>query len=184
MSANKLLIVFLICAVLLNGCGKKSDAAATEITANVSNPTSAAVNLDDWQMWFTAETVDASRGDQDVVVRVFINGNPGFLTMAINIYYDSDCMSLTKLVSGSDYDEYYFVGPKNLQSGCTASWFLPELPENVVNGNIVELHFSIKESAESGSYAITIAQPRDGGVVDRDKNEITFDKAVGYINIV
>lgn len=132
---------------------------------------------------FAVETVNASRGDKDVVVHISLKDNPGFLTMAMNITYDSGNMSLTKVLNGSDYTEYNFVGPKNKQNGCTASWFIPEIPESIIDGNILELHFDIKEQAEKGSYPISIFRPDNGGVVDQNKEEIIFNNATGYIKI-
>lgn len=173
-------ICFLVFAVLLTSCGRR---------AGNSNSNNSGVHdleapvINDRYPSFIVETISAGKGDHDAVVRVSLKNNPGFLTMAMDIVYDYNNMSLTKVVSGSDYSDYYFVGPKNMQSGCTASWFLPELPEQVVDGTILELHFAIKENAESGSYPISITRSLNGGVVDQFKNEIIFNNAVGYINI-
>ena len=180
MRIYRLLICLLIFAVLLTGCGRKTDNINDTVTTNseVEQP----INNDRYPS-FTVETISASKGDQDVIVCVSLKDNPGFLTMAMDITYDYENMSLTKVVSGSDYSDYYYVGPRNLQSGCTASWFLPESPEKVVDGNILELHFAIKDYAECGSYPITITRSQNGGVVDQFKNEIIFNNAVGYIHI-
>ena len=180
MKIYRLLICLLVFAVLLTGCGKKTDKTADTVTTNseMEQP----INNDRYPS-FAVETISAAKGNQDVVVYVSLKDNPGFLTMAMDITYDYENMSLTKVVSGSDYGDYYFVGPKKLQSGCTASWFLPELPEKVVDGNILELHFAINDNAESGSYPISITRSQNGGIVDQFKNEIIFNNAVGYINI-
>lgn len=180
MKIYRLLICLLVFAVLLTGCGKKTDNTTDTVTTNseVEQP----INNDRYPS-FAVETISAAKGNQDVVVYVSLKDNPGFLTMAMDITYDYENMSLTKVVSGSDYSDYYFVGPKKLQSGCTASWFLPELPEKVVDGNILELHFAINDNAESGSYPISITRSQNGGIVDQFKNEIIFNNAVGYINI-
>lgn len=180
MKIYRLLICLLVFAVLLTGCGKKTDNTTDTVTPNseVEQP----INNDRYPS-FAVETISVEKGNQDVVVYVSLKDNPGFLTMAMDITYDYENMSLTKVVSGSDYGDYYFVGPKKLQSGCTASWFLPELPEKVVDGNILELHFAINDNAESGSYPISITRSQNGGIVDQFKNEIIFNNAVGYINI-
>lgn len=180
MKIYRLLIYLLVFAVLLTGCGKKTDKTADTVTTNseMEQPI-----YNDRYPSFAVETISAAKGNQDVVVCVSLKDNPGFLTMAMDITYDYENMSLTKVVSGSDYGDYYFVGPKKLQSGCTASWFLPELPEKVVDGNILELHFAINDNAESGSHPISITRSQNGGIVDQFKNEIIFNNAVGYINI-
>ncbi len=183
MKMYRLLICFLVFAVLLTGCGKKADKTNNTVATNSEAPDLEAPVNNDRYPSFAVETISAARGNQDVVVCVSLKDNPGFLTMAMDITYDPNNMSLTKVVNGSDYSDYYFVGPKKLQSGCTASWFLPELPEKVVDGNILELHFAIKENAESGSYPIAITRSQNGGIVDQFKNEIIFNNAMGYINI-
>lgn len=183
MKTCRLLVCFLVFVALLTGCGKKPGDTNNTVTTNPEVYDSENTVNNDRYPSFAVETISAAKGDQDVVVRVSLKDNPGFLTMAMNIAYDYDNMTLIKVVRGSDYSDYYFVGPKKLQSGCTASWFLPELPEKVVDGNILELHFAINENAESGSYPIAITRSQNGGVVDQFKNEIIFNNAVGYINI-
>ena len=180
MKIYRLLILLLSFLVLLTGCGKKTDNTTDTVTTNLEEDQP--INNDRYPS-FAVETISAAKGNRDVIVYVSLKDNPGFLTMAMDITYDYENMSLTKVVSGMDYSDYYFVGPKNLQSGCTASWFLPELPEKVVDGNILELHFAINDNAESGSYPISITRSQNGGIVDQFKKEIIFNNAVGYINI-
>ena len=169
------LIAFLILLVVLTGCKKKI--ASMDVTSSDN-----AVTNNRYPS-FAVETVNASKGDKDVVICVYLKDNPGFLTMAMNIQYDPSVMTLTKVLSGSDFGEYNFIGPKNKQSGCTASWFIPEIPENITDGTILELYFDIMEQAKSGSYPISISRSENGGVVDQNKKEIVFNDATGYIKI-
>lgn len=170
-----LLLISLLLLLSLTGCyeNNATDTTITSITlvTNERYPS------------FVVETVKASKGDKNVVVHVSLQDNPGFLTMAMDIDYDSDNMILTEVLNTSDYSEYNFVGPKNKQSGCTASWFTPEMPDNIIDGNILELHFDIKEQAEAGSYPIVVSRPDNGGIVDQNKEEIIFNNAIGYIEI-
>lgn len=165
----------LILMFVFTGCGEKNkdteDDTSEHLVVNERYPS------------FVVETINASKGEEDVVVRVSLKDNPGFLTMAMNITYDSNSMLLTKVVSGQDYSEYNFVGPRNKKSGCLASWFVPEIPEKIIDGEILELHFNISEQVESGSYPITISRPDNGGIVDENKNAIIFNNAIGYIKI-
>lgn len=175
MKRHIILVFILIFVLALSGCRQNS--------GNNTGVTSDNSVTNERYPSFVVETVEASKGDKDVVVRISLKNNPGFLTMAMNITYDSDNMVLTKLINGSDYQEYNFVGPKNKKSGCTASWFMPEAPINVVDGNILELHFDIKEQVANGAYPISITRPDNGGVVDQNKEEIIFNNATGYIQI-
>lgn len=183
MKQYRLLVILLVIAALLMGCNKETDDANTTVSTEPAGYSSEESAINDGHPAFAVETVSAAKGDTDVVVCVSLKNNPGCLTIAMEIGYDSDSMSLTKVVSGSDYGDYYFVGPKNMQSGCTASWFLPKLPEKVVDGIILELHFAISEKAESGSYPVSITCPENGGIVDANKKEIIFNNAVGYLDI-
>lgn len=183
MKKYRLLVYLLTFAVLFTGCKKESGDTSVTVSTKSENHSSEEPVIDDKYPSFAVETVSAAKGDADVVVCVSLKNNPGFLTMAMVIGYDSNNMSLTKVASGPDYSDYYFVGPKNMQSGCTASWFLPAVPDTIVDGSILELHFAIHDEAESGSYPISIACPEKGGVVDSNKKEIIFNNALGYINI-
>lgn len=170
-----LFLLFLVLLLSLTGCydNNATDTTTTSVTliANERYPS------------FVVETVKASKGDKSVVVHVSLKDNPGFLTMAMDIDYDSDNMILTEVLNTSDYGEYNFVGPKNKQSGCTASWFIPEMPDNIIDGNILELRFDIKERAEAGLYPISVSRSDNGGIVDQNKEEIIFNNAIGYIEI-
>ena len=183
MKMYRLLICSLIFASLLMSCGKNPDNTNSTITINSEVPDSENTGGNERYPSFAVETIATAKGEEDAIVRVSLMDNPGFLTMAMDITYDSENMTLTDVNGGVDYSEYYFVGPKNTESGCTASWFLPELPEEIVDGVILELHFAIKENAESGSYPISITRSPNGGIVDQNKNEIIFNNAVGYINV-
>lgn len=184
MKQYRLLAILLVVAALLMGCNKETDDTNTTVTTKPEGCSVEDSVINDGHPTFAVEKVSAAKGDTDVVVCVSLKNNPGFLTMAMDIAYDSNNISLTKVVSGSDYGDYYFVGPKNMQSGCTASWFVPELPEKVVDGIILELHFAISKKAESGSYSIAITCPENGGIVNSNKQKIRFNNAVGYINII
>lgn len=170
-----LLLISLLSLLSLAGCyeNNSTDTTTTSVTliTNERYPS------------FVVQTVKASKGDKSVVVHVSLKDNPGFLTMAMDIDYDSDNMILTEVLNTSDYSEYNFVGPKNKQSGCTASWFTPEMPDKIIDGNILELRFDIKEKAKAGSYPIVVSRPDNGGIVDQNKEEIIFNNAIGYIKI-
>lgn len=183
MKKHVFLVWLLVLAALLMGCENQTDdTKATVATEPQASATESSVETKDHPS-FAVETVSAAKGDTDVVVNISLENNPGFLTMSMDIVYDSENMTLTDVVGGSDYSDYYFVGPKNMQSGCTASWFLPELPETILDGNILQLHFTMNPQTESGSYMISVNRSASGGIVDQNKNEIIFDDAIGYINI-
>ena len=169
----------MILVLVLTGCQTHNDNANAD--TNVSTPDELVTN--ERYPSFVVETVEAKKGAKDVIVNISLSNNPGFLTMAMNISYDDTNMSLVDVTNGKDYEYYNFVGPKNMQSGCVASWFATEMPETIVDGDILELHFEINENAQSGSYPISILRPENGGIVDEYKESIIFNNAIGYINI-
>ncbi len=175
MKKSSLFIVILVCALSFMGCERKDN---NQKETNTKLP----VDYVGFPA-FVVETVNASKGEKDVIVRVSLKNNPGFLTMAMNIEYDSETITLIEALNGSDYEEYHFVGPKNLKSGCKASWFIPKMSENTGDGIILELHFDIRKEAKEGAYPITISCGNNGDIVDRNKEAIVFNNAMGYIKI-
>ncbi len=165
-----LCVFVIILASLITGCGKSKSTVET------------VYNNDEFPS-FLVENVQVSRGDKDFVVFVELKDNPGFLTMAMNIEYDSNAMALIDIKNGADYQEYYFVGPKNKASGCCASWFIPELPDKIVDGKLLELHFRLMDNAERGDHPIKISRPHNGGIVDAYKEILVVNNAIGYVTI-
>ena len=125
----------------------------------------------------------ASAGATNVNIAVSIKNNPGFLTLASDIIYDSEALTLTKVVNGSQFGEYSFTPPKNKKSGCRAAWFSTDLPEEIVDGDIMILQFTVLPEAKKGKYAITISCPNDDSTVDGNKSAFIFSSSTGYITV-
>lgn len=175
MRTKNCFLLFLVIALILSFSGCKRKSGTKEYATSVFN--------NDQFPSFVVENISASSGEKDVVVFVKLKDNPGFLTMAMNIEYDSSALALTDVKNGSGYKEYNFIGPKNRSNGCTASWFISELPEKIVDGILLELHFSVLSNAKSGDYQIKILRPDNGGIVDGNKETLVINNAVGYITI-
>lgn len=94
----------------------------------------------------------------DVVkVKVHLAKNPGLLGMLVNIQYDESVMQLKSVKSGALMSEYMFTAPKNLKSGCNASWSTTNTPENLNDGEILLLTFKVYKNAEKNTYPVTIS---------------------------
>ena len=128
-------------------------------------------------------SITAAPGATKVTVMVSLENNPGFLTMALEMSFDSDVLTLTKVSNGADFTDYNFTGPKNKVSGCRAAWFSTDLPEEILDGDVMTLQFTVADNAASGSYPITISCPDDGSTLDGNKNVITLVNAIGYITV-
>jgi len=125
----------------------------------------------------------AAPGATKVTVTVSLENNPGFLTMALEMAFDSDVLILTKVSNGVDFTDYNFTGPKNKVSGCRAAWFSTDLPDEILDGDVMTLQFTVADNAASGRYPITISCPDDGSTLDGNKNVIALANAIGYITV-
>ena len=128
-------------------------------------------------------SITAAPGATKVTVIVSLENNPGFLTMALEMSFDSDVLTLTKVSNGADFTDYNFTGPKNKVSGCRAAWFSTDLPEEILDGDVMTLQFTVADNAASGRYPITISCPDDGSTLDGNKNVIALANAIGYITV-
>ena len=127
-------------------------------------------------------TVTASAGQTQIAVPVSIKNNPGFLGMTLNIKYDSSALTLTKVTNGADFSNYNFTAPKNMKSGCNAAWYTTDLPNTIVDGDVMVLYFTVSSSAAAGSYDISVSCT-DGDTFDADYNTISLTTAKGCITV-
>lgn len=126
---------------------------------------------------------NATAGATKVTLTVSLKNNPGFLTMALKTTFNSDALTLTKVTTGIDFMDYSFTAPKNKISGCTAAWFASDLPEEIIDGDIMTLQFTVNANAIPGRYPVTISCPDDGSTVDGNKEAFYMSDAIGYITI-
>jgi len=131
----------------------------------------------------TADTKTASAGTTDVEIAVALQNNPGFLTMSLKTEYNSEYLTLTKITTGSSYSDYNFTAPKNKASGCISAWFASDVPQKVLDGDILVLHFSVASNTPIGQYPITVSCPNDGSTLDGNKQVFSLENAVGYITV-
>lgn len=120
--------------------------------------------------------------DKEVVVKVSAINNPGLLALLLKINYDESALSLKKVENGSMMKEYTFTGPKNLKSGCNIAWNIIEVPENVVDGEVVLLHFEVNKGAQKGSHDISVTC--FDGAFNSDYETVDFDIINGSIIII
>lgn len=161
-----LLLLLAVCAVLLLGCGNESQSRKNKGAGTLE-----------------MESVSADAGAEDVIVSVSLKNNPGFLTMAVMIDYDSNALTLTGVSCGEAYLNYMFVAPQNKQSGCMASWLSTDMPEQIVDDVLLELHFSVRMDAASGDHYVTISCPDDGGIVGENREPIEIKGISGYVKV-
>lgn len=166
MKKNYLLLLLVVCAALLLGCGGKEQSSKNQGPGVLE-----------------IENVRVDAGEGDVVVPVSLKNDPGFLTMAMIIDYDANALTLTDVSCGEAYLDYMFVAPQNKHSGCMASWFSTDIPEEIMNDVLLELRFTVHADAASGPHYITVSSPDDGGIVDENMEPIEIKGTSGYVNV-
>lgn len=144
------------------------------VTATYAASTSPCIEL---------SSATAAPGAANVTLTVSMKNNPGFLTMALKMSFNSDVLTLTKVSNGVDFTDYSFTAPKNKISGCTAAWFASDLPDEIVDGDVMTLKFTVAANAPAGKYPVTISCPNDGSTVDGNKTAFTMADTIGYITV-
>ena len=145
----------------------KTDITVTAVYKEITAPT------------LIVDTVKTN--DKEVVVKVSAVNNPGLLALLLKINYDESALTLKKVENGSTMKEYTFTGPKKLKSGCNVAWNIIEVPENVVDGEVVLLHFGVNDGTPKGSYDIAVTC--FDGAFNSDYEPVDFDIVNGAIII-
>lgn len=120
--------------------------------------------------------------DKEAVVKVSAINNPGLLALLLKINYDENALILKKVENASLMTNYTFTEPKNLKSGCNVAWNIIDVPENVVDGEIILLHFEVVKGAPKGSHDISITC--FDGAFDSNYETVKFDIINGSIIII
>ena len=106
------------------------------------------------------DTVKSQAG-KTVDVTVSLRNNPGLISMILNLSYDDDVLTLTKVadsgILGSNYHN-----PNLTKNPYTLSWGNDTATEDITaNGTIVTFSFTVAEDAEVGTYPITITYDKE-----------------------
>ena len=90
-------------------------------------------------------------------------------------------MTLKKVENASAMAGYTFTGPRKLKNGCNVAWNIIEVPENVVDGEVVLLHFEINQAAPEGAYDVSVSC--FDGAFDSNYEAVKFDIINGSVII-
>ena len=123
------------------------------------------------------------KAGQTVEIAVTLENNPGFADLGIEISYDSGVMQLTN------------VTPNNAVGGnFTTSQQLTDLPymfewvegteNNTFTGTLVTLTFQIKDSAELGSYPVTVSYYKGKFGNNIDGVDVNYDQDDNRVPII
>ena len=119
----------------------------------------------------------------NVEINVSLENNPGIMGMMISFEYDEKAMKLVKVLNGNvltDENGYVFTSPRNMASGCRASWYTLEDECTMVSGTVVTLVFEVFDSTQKGSYPVTVSYNSDD-VIDMNEENLALEIINGQI---
>lgn len=132
-------------------------------------------------------TVSSGEGYYDDAVDVYVSlsDNPGFVTMRLQVDYDTEVFELIEVtdlgtVEGETHSSDYSLYPYVLY------WDNGAATENIVaNGNIAKLTFKVKDGATVGNHSISVSYDNDNyEIFDKDLGLVEFDTVAGNINVL
>lgn len=127
------------------------------------------------------ESVTANAGDT-VDVIVSLAKNPGIMDMALSFTYDSTALSLTGTRNGDALSDATFMGPKNMASGCRATWYYMDEPAEYADGSVIILTFDVLETAENGDYEVSV-EYGEMDINDIEGNHLSFNIESGKVTV-
>lgn len=130
---------------------------------------------------FVVESVTASAGDT-VDVAISVANNPGIFDMVLTFDYDSTAMSLIETRNGNVLSDATFMGPKNMASGCRATWYYMDEPVEYSDGTVIVLTFKMLDTVESGKYEVSVGFD-EKDVNDYEGNHLAFAVESGKITV-
>ena len=136
---------------------------------------------------FASDESTALETGDTVVLYAFLSDNPGVSELVLSFEYDSSAMNLVKVTNGEAMNDATYTGPKNLASGCMATWYYIDEPDYFKDGSLVALEFEIVDSAAMGntyplSVVIVSAEGASGTVFDLQNNIRVIDYRPGDVN--
>lgn len=119
-----------------------------------------------------------------VDVTVVLKNNTGFMNLGVEVGYNADVMTLTKVTADSGVGLNYVPGQSLTQNPYNFGW--SGVSDTSYNGTLATLTFTVKDDAADGVYPITLDyfKGRNGDYVDGDN--VNFDEdynAVGFVYV-
>ena len=126
-------------------------------------------------------SVNAAKGST-VQIPVTITNNPGIIGMALTVTYNENVMTMTSVSKGEAISGVLEMTPsKELNSGCNIIFdSVTVSDENIKDGVIVYLTFTIKSDAAAGSYPVTITA---SGILNNNVEEVEVPLTNGSVTI-
>ena len=127
------------------------------------------------------EKVSANPGDTNVAVSVSVKNNPGIASLAFDVHYDADALTLVNFT----YNDAVISGSSTIPFNASAQPTCLSMVNGTrnVTGDWVfaTLFFDVKPSA-SGSYAISLSYDEDN-IYNIDETNVAFEVKAGEITV-
>ena len=163
------------------------DKAFTNVTANLvvtaqyvqNEPVSTPVPSDAPQIVVESKTISAG---STVAVNISIANNPGFVTMGIQVAYDSNLTLLSVSDTGLVPGQMFSTEIENPQP---LYWANPTATADcTVNGKIATLTFKVADNAEEGEYHIRVSYDYDNyDIYNQSGEAVQFATVNGTLTV-
>lgn len=154
----------------------------TNVTANTVVTATYIVNT---EPTLVVSKVNAAPGASEVIVAISIRNNPGILGMTLTVSYDESALTMTGASNGDAVSKILtLTKAKILHSGCNFVWDGQEISEeDIVDGEVLIMTFSVSGTAAAGDYPITISYNATD-IVNADLSVISPAIRNGCVTIV
>lgn len=162
-STRKILSIICAIIIIINGFTVSTFASdEKEMTINVSSET-------------------AEIGDT-VYVTVNLKGNTGLWGLKFNVSYDHSILTLTSAENGDVFDNEDVMLPSSLdKEKFVYLAYYNSLQNNISDGNLVTLKFTVSEEAQFMPYIITLDVEQ---AIDVDGNDVDLTSQDGTVSVV
>ncbi len=114
-----------------------------------------------------------------IKVQIYLENNPGIISIRLNAEYDSDVLTLESASAGSFEDVTF--GPTN-KDPFTILWSDSIHGNNSTNGILAELTFKVKDDAPEGNYPITVSYDKEE-IFDENFKNVEFTTVNGSVTV-
>ena len=128
------------------------------------------------------ESENVARGE-DVSVDIVIRNNPGILGATLEISFAEE-LTLLSATAGEAFSYLAMTKPGKLESPCRFTWDgLDFTEEDVKDGTILTLTFSVADDAEAGVPLEIIVSAPEGDIYDNELNYVDVTTVAGAVTV-
>lgn len=123
------------------------------------------------------------KAGQTVEVAVTLENNPGFSDLSLEIGYDADVIELTKVTPNSAVGCIFTTSQQLTQLPYRLNW-VNGTEDSTFTGTLVTLTFQIKDSAELGSYPVTVSYYKGKYGNNIDGEDVNYNQNGSRVPII